>query len=82
MLARTYSPTTAGAMTSSLHWSTTVGTVTSPRSARLSERKVTRAKCRPIAGSVAQNRPVSSSPTSGRSGLPAMTGAVAADQPR
>ena len=52
------------------------------RSARLSERKVTRAKCCAISGSVRQKLLVSSSPSSGRSGLPMITGAMALDQPR
>jgi hypothetical protein len=52
------------------------------RSARLSEVKVTSAKRRAISGSVRQKLSVSSCPSSGRSGLPMMTGAVAADHPR
>ena len=52
------------------------------RSARLSERKVTRAKCLAISGSVRQKLLVSSPPSSGRSGLPMITGAMALDQPR
>ena len=56
--------------------------MTRARSSRLSEMKVTRAKRRAIAGSVRQKLLVSSSPSSGRSGLPMITGAIAADQPR
>ena len=52
------------------------------RSARLSERNVTRAKCLAISGSVRQKLLVSSSPSSGRSGLPMITGAMVLDQPR
>jgi hypothetical protein len=48
----------------------------------LSDRNVTRAKSRAISGSVRQKLFVSSSDSSGRSGLPMMTGAIAADHPR
>lgn len=41
-----------------------------------------RAKTRAIAGSVAQKLLASSSPSSGRSGLAMITGAMVADQPR
>ncbi len=78
----TYSPTATGAMTSLVHCRTRVGVVTRARSARLSERKVTRAKRRAISGSVRQKLAVSSSPSSGRSALPMITGAMALDQPR
>ena len=64
------------------HCSTRLGTLTLARSARLSERKVTRAKCFAISGSVRQKLLVSSSPSSGRSGLPMIFGAMALDQPR
>jgi hypothetical protein len=49
---------------------------------RESERKVVRANTRAMSGSVAQKLFASSSPSSGRSGLPMITGAIAADQPR
>lgn len=55
---------------------------TDGRSARLSDRNVVRANTPAITGSVAQNAFSSSLPSSGRSGLPMMTGAMAADQPR
>ena len=78
----TYSPTASGAITSSLHWSTSVGTATVARSARLSDMNVTRAKRAAISGSVRQKLAVSSSPSSGRSGLPMIAGAITLDQPR
>ena len=59
-----------------------MGTATAPRSSRLSDRNVTRAKRAAISGSVRQKLFVSSSPSSGRSGLPMITGAIALDQPR
>ena len=71
-----------GAMMSSRHCRTSVRTSSLGRSARLSEKNVTRANCRAISGSVAQKLLVSSSPSSGRSGLPMIAGAIAADQPR
>jgi sigma-B regulation protein RsbQ len=77
-----YSPTSLGAMTSCLHSSTSDGVRTLSRSERLSDRKVVRAKRRAMAGSVRQKLLVSSSPSSGRSGTPMMTGAMWADQPR
>ena len=81
--ACTYRPTTSGAMTSSLHCRTSVGTATPARSARLSERNVTRANWRAMSGSVRQKLLVSSSASSGFSGwLPMITGAICADQPR
>ena len=46
----TYSPTASGAMTSSVHWSTSVGVRTRARSARLSDRNVTRANWRAMCG--------------------------------
>ena len=52
------------------------------RSARLSDMNVTRAKWRAISGSARQKLLVSSSPSSGRSSLPMITGAIAFDQPR
>ena len=61
---------------------TSAGTVTDARSARLSDRNVARANTRAILGSVRQKLLVSSWPSSGRSGLPMITGAIAADQPR
>jgi pimeloyl-ACP methyl ester carboxylesterase len=64
------------------HCATRVGRRTLARSARLSDRNVARAKTRAIVGSVRQKLLVSSSPSSGRSGLPMMTGAIVADQPR
>ena len=82
MCSTTYPPTDIGAMTSCVHCRTRVGTVTSARSARLSDRKVTRANRRAISGSVRQKLSVSSAPSSGTSGLPMMTGAIAPDQPR
>lgn len=78
----TYSPTTCGAMTSSAHWSTRVGALILPSTGRASLRKVVRAKTRATSGSMRQKASVSSWPTWGRSGLPAMTGAIAALQPR
>ena len=48
------------------------------RSARLSDMKVTRANALAISGSVRQKLLVSSSPSSGRSGLPMIAGAMAA----
>ena len=82
MWAWTYAPTSGGAMASCRHCSTSVGTVTFARSARLSDRNVVRANTRATSGSVRQKLLVSSSPSSGRSGLPMITGAIAADQPR
>ena len=76
MASWTYRPTAVGAMTSSCVWMMRVGTVTSGRSRRLSERNVTWAKCRAISGSVAQKLSVSSAPSSARSGLPMMMGAI------
>ena len=78
----TKSPTSGGAITSSLHCSTSVGTRTRARSARLSDMNVTRANWAAIAGSVRQKLSVSSAPSSGRSGLPMIAGAIALDQPR
>ncbi len=75
-------PTASRAIASSLHCSTRVGTETVGRSARLSDRKVTRANWAAIPGSVRQKLLVSSSASSGRSGLPMMTGAICVDQPR
>ena len=69
-------------MTSWLHCRTRVGTATPGRSARLSERNVTRANWRAMSGSVRQKLLVSSSASSGWSGLPMITGAIWADQPR
>ena len=68
-------------MISSLHWRISVGTDTFGRSARLSDVNVTRANALAISGSVRQKLLVSSSPSSGRSGLPMIDGAIAADQP-
>ena len=82
MASRTYSPTATGAITSCVHCSTRVGTVTVPRSTRLSDRNVTSANCRAMAGSVRQKLSVSSSPSSGRSAFPTITGAIALDHPR
>ena len=78
----TYSPTACGAIASSVHWSTSVGHAHRGRSARLSDRNVTRANCVAMSGSVRQKLLVSSSPSSGRSALPMITGAIALDQPR
>ena len=50
--------------------------------ARWSERKVTRAKCLAISGSVRQKLLVNSTPNSGRSGAPIIAGAIVLDQPR
>ena len=72
----------SGAMASSEHCRTSLGVRTRGRSARLSDRNVTRAKWRAISGSVRQKLLVSSSPSSGRSALPMITGAIALDQPR
>ncbi len=58
------------------------GHETRDRSALLSERNVVRAKTSALAGSVRQKLSVSSSPSSGRSGVPMMLGAIACDQPR
>jgi len=55
---------------------------TAARSARLSDMNVTRAKRAAISGSVRQKLAVSSSPSSGRSALPMIAGAIALDQPR
>ena len=52
------------------------------RSARLSERNVTAANCLAMSGSVRQKLLVSSAASSGRSGLPMMTGARLLDHPR
>ena len=52
--AWTYSPTQGGAMMSSRHCRTSVRASRRGRSARLSEKKVTRANWRAISGSVAQ----------------------------
>ena len=78
----TYWPTSRGAIASSVHCRTSVGTVTAARSLRLSERNVTCAKWRAMSGSVRQKLAVSRSPNSGRSGLPIIIGAATADQPR
>ncbi len=77
-----YSPTATGAMTSTAHWRMRLGVGHAGRSARESERNVTSANCFAIAGSVRQKLLASSSPISGRSGLPVMTGAIARDHPR
>ena len=50
--------------------------------AALSDRNVTRANWAAMSGSVRQKLLVSSSPSSGRSGRPMITGAIWADQPR
>lgn len=71
-----------GAMTSWVHSSTSVGTFTLFRSSLVSDRNVVRAKTRAMSGSVAQKLFVSSSPSSGRSAFPMITGAIVADQPR
>ena len=63
------------------HCNTSVRAVTFGRSARLLEVKVVRANSRAISGSALQKLSVSSSPSSGQSGLPMITGAMAADQP-
>lgn len=78
----TKAPTSRGAMTSWVQSSTSVGTLTFLRSCLVSDRKVVRAKTRAIAGSVAQKLFVSSSPSSGRSAFPMITGAIAAAQPK
>ena len=80
--ACTYSPTESGAIGSSEHCSTSVGSFTRARSARLSDRKVARAKRSATSGSVRQKLAVSSAPSSGRSVLPMITGAMVVDQPR
>ncbi len=72
----------AGAIASWLLSRTSVGTCTVLSSARESERNVVRAKTLTISGSVAQKLWASSSPSSGCSALPMITGAIAADQPR
>jgi hypothetical protein len=82
MWSRTYSPTAFGAIASSEHWTMSVGTVIRSRSARLSEKNVTRAKWRAISGSARQKLAVSSAPRWGRSGLPMITGAIVFDHPR
>ncbi|WP_245171203.1 hypothetical protein [Streptomyces decoyicus] len=82
MDAWTYAPTSGGAIASWALPRTSVGAVTFGRSARLSDKNVARAKTRAIRGSVAQKLFVSSSPSSGRSGFPMITGAIDADQPR
>lgn len=75
-------PDLAGAIASWVHSSTSVGTFTRLRSSLESDRNVVRAKTRAMSGSVAQKLFLSSSPSSGRSALPMITGAMAADQPR
>ena len=55
--------------------------MTLERSPLLSDVKVTRASALAILGSVRQKLLVNSSASSGRSGLPMMEGAIAADQP-
>jgi len=82
MVVPTNLPTSTGAMTSLLHCKTRVGWVTRERSARLSERNVTRANRWAMRGSVLRKLSVSSRPGSGRSALPMITGAIALDQPR
>ena len=77
-----YSPTPTGAIMSSSHCRISVGVASWGSCARWSERKVTRAKCLAISGSVRQKLLLSSSPSSGRSGLPMMAGAIVLDQPR
>ncbi|WP_182885164.1 hypothetical protein [Microbispora sp. H10885] len=57
-------------------------TGTRDRSARLSDMNVTVANRLAISGSVRQKLLVSSAPSSGRPGLPMITGAMAPDQPR
>ena len=57
---------------SSLHCRIRVGISILPRSARLSDLNVTRAKALAISGSVRQKLFVSSSPSSGRSGFPSL----------
>ena len=69
-------------MTSLEHWSTKVGVETRDSSSRESDRKVTSANRRAISGSDRQKLAVSSWPSSGRSALPMITGAIALDQPR
>ena len=69
-------------MLSSEHCNKSDGTVTELRSARLSDRKVTRAKRSAISGSVRQKLSANSSASSGRSPFFMITGAIALDQPR
>ena len=57
----------SGAILSSEHWRIRLGTFACGTSRRLSERKVTCAKCRAISGFVRQKFCVSSSASSGRS---------------
>ena len=77
------SPTASGAITSSEHCRTRLGVRTRARSARLSDRNVARAKRDGDLG-VGRGRSCwsSSSPSSGRSALPMITGAIWLDQPR
>src|SRR5205085_7741888 len=77
-----YSPTASGAITSCEHCKIRQGVLTRARSLRLSDRNVTRAKSLAIAGSVRQKLLASSRPSSGRSWLPMITGAMLADHPR
>jgi hypothetical protein len=67
---------------SSAHCRITERTRSCGRSARLSERKVTLAKSRAMSGSVLQKLSRSSSPSSGRSALPMIAGAIVLDQPK
>ena len=69
-------------MASSAHCRIRDRVFTFGKSARLSDRKVTRAKWLAICGSVRQKLLVSSVPSSGRSAFPMITGAMALDQPR
>ena len=69
-------------MMSSGHGKINAGVRSLARSSQLSDNNVTRANLRAIYGSVEQNLLVSSRPSSGLSGLPMMTGAIALDQPR
>jgi len=77
----TYSPTSGGAITSSEHCRIRVRVVRPCKSARLSDRKVALANRLAMSGSVRQKLLVSSSASSGRSGLAIMSGAMACDQP-
>jgi hypothetical protein len=77
-----YRPTETGAMKSSSHWTINVGVVSRGRSARTSERNVTRANCFAISGSVRQKLFLSSTPSSGCAGDHGSAGAIVLAQPR
>ena len=78
----TYSPTATGAMTSFEHCSTNVGRAREPRSARLSDRNVRGRTAGRSPGRFGRSCRSAPSPSSGRSALPMIAGAIALDHPR